>query len=89
MTTLRHRDDICEVWQGDAREVASSMADGSCSLAIVDGPYSCGKADWDRQGIDGLVDWYRPHLEDVGRVCGASASLYLWNTAEGWARLDP
>lgn len=89
MSTLRHRDDICEVWQGDAREVASSMADGSCSLAIVDGPYSCGKADWDRQGIDGLVDWYRPHLEDVGRVCGASASLYVWNTAEGWARLDP
>jgi hypothetical protein len=89
MSTLRHRDDVCEVWQGDAREVASSMADGSCSLAIVDGPYAMGKADWDKQGLDGLVDWYRPHLEDVGRVCGASASLYLWNTAEGWARLDP
>jgi DNA modification methylase len=89
MSTLRHRDDVCEVWQGDAREVASSMADGSCSLAIVDGPYAMGKADWDKQGLDGLVDWYRPHLEDVGRVCAPSASMYLWNTAEGWARLDP
>ena len=89
MSTLRHQDDICEVWQGDAREVASSMADGSCSLAILDGPYALGKATWDRQGIDGLPEWYRPHLEDVGRVCAPSASLYVWNTAAGWARLDP
>jgi hypothetical protein len=89
MAELRHKDDICEVWQGDAREVVSSMADGSCSLAILDGPYAMGKADWDRQGLDGLPEWYRPHLEDVGRVCAPSASLYVWNTAAGWARLDP
>jgi hypothetical protein len=38
--------------------------------------------------IDDLADWYRPHFEDVDRVCAPSASLYVWNTAAGWARLD-
>ena len=89
MAEKRHSDDVCEVWEGDAREIAAGLEAGSCSLAILDGPYSMGKAAWDRQGIDGLADWYRPHLDDVDRVCGASASLYVWNTAEGWARLDP
>lgn len=89
MADLRHRDNICEVWQGDAREVAAGLAPGSCSLAILDGPYGMQKAAWDRMKIDDLPEWYRPHLEDVGRVCAPSASLYVWNTAEGWARLDP
>lgn len=89
MGERRHADSVCEVWEGDAREVAAGVAPGSCSLAILDGPYAMGKAAWDRQGLDGLPDWYRPHLEDAGRVCAASASLYVWNTAAGWARLDP
>ena len=88
MADLRHRDSVCEVWEGDAREVAAGVAPGSCSLAILDGPYAMGKAHWDKQGIEGLADWYRPHFEDVDRVCAPSASLYVWNTAAGWARLD-
>lgn len=59
------------------------------TLAIVDGPYGMGKAAWDCMGIDGLAEWYRPHLERVSELLAASASLYVWNTAEGWARLDP
>lgn len=88
MVELRHRDNVCEVWEGDAREVAAGVPPGSCSLAILDGPYSLGKAHWDKQGIEGLAGWYRPHFEDVGRICAPSASLYVWNTAAGWARLD-
>jgi hypothetical protein len=88
MADLRHRDSVCEVWEGDAREVAAGVALGSCSLAILDGAYGYSKADWDRVSIDDLADWYRPHFEDVDRVCAPSASLYVWNTAAGWARLD-
>ncbi|MGA0092503.1 MAG: DNA methyltransferase [Candidatus Nanopelagicales bacterium] len=73
--------------QGDAREVSQTIEPGSCSLAILDGPYGLGKAEWDR--VADLPTWYAPHLDDVGRVCGASASLYVWNTAEGWAALHP
>lgn len=78
------------VWQADARVVAASLPDGCASCAILDGPYGMGKADWDRIPRGGsLVDLYSDHLADVGRVCAASASLYLWNTAEGWAELHP
>jgi len=58
-------------------------------LVISDGPYALGKGDWDKMGIDGLAEWYAPHVREWSRVCKPSASVYLWNTAEGWARLDP
>ena len=85
----RFANDWCTVYEADCREVAALEEPGSFSLAILDGPYGMGKAAWDRVKIDELAEWYRPHLEDVGRLCGASASLYVWNTAAGWARLDP
>jgi len=36
-----------------------------------------------------LPDWYAPHIEAWVRLCSPSASVYLWNTAEGWALLHP
>lgn len=59
------------------------------SLVVMDGPYAMGIADWDCMKVADLPEWYRPHLEAVTRLAAPSASLYLWNTAEGWARLDP
>jgi DNA modification methylase len=59
------------------------------TLAIIDGPYAMGQAAWDRMKLDDLAEWYRPHLERVSALLAASASVYLWNTAAGWARIDP
>ena len=59
------------------------------ALAIVDGPYAMGKAAWDKMGVDGLAEWYEPHLRRVADLCAPSASMYVWNTAEGAMRLDP
>lgn len=76
------------VWQADARAVAADLPDGCASCAILDGPYGMGKAEWDRVPRGGsLVDLYRDHIADVGRVCAPSASLYMWNTADGWATI--
>jgi len=86
MVSRYDRDGI-RIVEGDAREVSQTIEPGSCSLAILDGPYGMGKAAWDR--VSDLPAWYAPHLDDVDRVCGASASLYVWNTAEGWAALHP
>jgi len=86
---LRYSDHGAEVWHGDAREVAAMQAPGSFSLAILDGPYAMQKAAWDRMKVSGLPDWYAPHLDDVDRLCAPSASLYVWNTGEGWAALHP
>lgn len=78
------------VYEADARDVAAAMPAGCVTVNILDGPYGMGKADWDRVPRGGsLVDLYRGHLEDVGRLSAPSASLYLWNTSAGWAELHP
>jgi len=72
-----------------AEDIYPSIESGSVRLVISDGPYGMAKAAWDKMGVDGLAGWYAPHVEAWGRLCAPSASVYLWNTAEGWARLDP
>ena len=79
-----------EVFEGDARVVAQTLPAGLVSCSILDGPYNCGKAEWDRVPRGGsLGDLYTGHLDDVGRLSAPSASLYLWNTSAGWAELHP
>ena len=77
------------IHRADARQVAAEQAAGSFSLAVLDGPYGMRKAAWDMMKVSGLPEWYAPHLDDAGRLCAPSASLYVWNTAEGWATLHP
>ncbi len=79
-----------QVYEADARLVAATLPPGCASLAILDGAYGLSKAAWDKIPRGGtLADLYQGHLDDVGRVCAASASLYLWNTSAGWAELHP
>jgi DNA modification methylase len=60
---------------------------GSVTLVHSDGPYGLDKAAWDK--VRDLAAWYRPHIAEWGRICAPSASVYLWNTAEGWAAIHP
>ena len=87
--TPRYANPWCAVYEADARHIAAEQDPHTFDLAIFDGAYGFGKGAWDRASLDGLPDWYRPHLEDADRLCEPSATLYLWNTAAGWARLDP
>lgn len=80
--------DRVTLYHGRAEDVYPHLEPGF-TLAVLDGPYGVSIAEWDKMGIDGLADWYRPHLEAITALMAPSASLYLWNTAEGWARLDP
>lgn len=77
------------IHEGDALAVAASLPADHCTLAILDGPYAMNKAAWDRLKVADLPRFYRPHLEAADRILMPSASLYLWNTAEGWATLHP
>ena len=81
--------DRATLYHARAEEVYPHLAPGSVSMIWSDGPYAMKKAPWDMMGIDGLADWYAPHVEAWGRVCAPSATVYLWGTAAGWARLDP
>ena len=81
--------DAATLYHARAEEVYPHIDPGSVSMIWSDGPYAMRKAAWDMMGVDGLADWYAPHVEAWGRVCAPSATVYLWNTAEGWARIDP
>ena len=74
------------IWEGDWME---APLQGGYSMAEVDGPFGMKKAAWDRMNIDGLADWYTPHIARLTSLMLPSSTVYLWNTAEGWARLDP
>ncbi len=77
------------IHRADAMSIYPEIPDGSVRLVISDGPYAMRKADWDMMSLDDLVDFYRPHVEAWTQKCMPSASVYIWGTSEGWARLDP
>ena len=83
---IRHDLPSGTIWEGDWLD---APLPGGYTMAEVDGPYGLSKAAWDKMGIDGLADWYTPHLARITSLMLPSATVYLWNTAEGWARLDP
>ena len=73
-----------------AEDVYPDMPDGSVELVISDGPYNMRKAAWDRfKSWEHFREWYRPHVEAWGRVCAASATVYLWGTQRSVRELAP
>lgn len=76
------------IWKGDALEVAAAEEPGSFSLAILDGPYGLQKSGWDMMRVDELAEWYQPFLAGVDRLCADDATMYVWNTGEGWGSLN-
>ena len=87
--TTRYDQNGITIHEADALKVATLYPADHFTLAILDGPYAMNKAEWDRLKVSDLPRWYRPHLEAADRILAPSASLYLWNTAEGWATLHP
>ena len=82
---IRHDLPSGTIWEGDWMQ---APLPGGYTMAEVDGPYGLSKAAWDKMGIEGLADWYTPHLTRLTSLMLPSATVYLWNTAEGWARLE-
>ena len=78
-----------EIHQVRAEAVYPLIEPGSVRLVISDGPYAMGKASWDAMPMRELGEWYRPHIAEWGRLCMASASVYLWGSAESWAAIHP
>ena len=76
-----------EIIRARVEEVYPTIADGSVTLTVMDGPYGMGKADWDK--VRDLAAFYRPHIAEVSRVSAPSASVYFWNTHDGLIDVDP
>ncbi|MCZ7532671.1 MAG: site-specific DNA-methyltransferase [Acidimicrobiia bacterium] len=58
-------------------------------MIVSDGAYGVGGFPGDPRTVDGLVDWYRPHIESWDKHAHPSTTLWFWNTEQGWATVHP
>lgn len=56
---------------------------------ISDGAYGVRGFHGDTTGPEGLIEWYRPHVEAWSVAARPSTTLWLWNTEVGWATVHP
>jgi hypothetical protein len=56
---------------------------------ISDGAYGVRGFHGDTTGPEGLLEWYRPHVEKWSRAAHPSTTLWFWNTEVGWATVHP
>jgi hypothetical protein len=59
------------------------------AVIISDGAYGVRGFHGDTTGADGLVEWYRPHVEAWSRYATPATTLWFWNTEVGWATVHP
>ena len=75
------------VFHGDALDAYDRWP--SPSTIISDGAYGVGGFPDDPRTVDGLADWYRPHVESWSTHAQPSTTLWFWNTELGWATVHP
>lgn len=56
---------------------------------VSDGAYGVRGFRGDTVDTTGLVDWYRPHVQEWSKHVKPSTSLWFWNTEVGWATVHP
>ena len=61
----------------------------SPTCIISDGPYGLSGFPGDLPTVDGLVDWYRPHVKAWTLKATPQTTLWIWNSELGWATLHP
>jgi len=63
------------------------LCDGweSPTVIVADGPYGLGSYPGDPETPEGLADFYRPFLMKWYERAKPSATLWFWNSEQGWA----
>ena len=56
---------------------------------ISDGAYGVRGFHGDTTDEDGLVDWYRPHIQQWTELSPPGTALWFWGTEIGWATVHP
>ena len=59
------------------------------TVIMSDGAYGVRGFHGDTVGVEGLVDWYRPHVEAWSAAASPATTLWFWNTEVGWATVHP
>lgn len=75
--------DAVRICLGDARVWYAHWA--APTVIVSDGPYGLGQYPGEAPTTAGLAGWYEPHLK-AWYACGLpSATLWFWNSEQGWA----
>ena len=56
---------------------------------VVDGPYGLNGFPGDMPTVDGLTDWYLPHIQAWSERATPQTTLWFWNSELGWATIHP
>ena len=75
------------LYTGDVLEAYPSWP--APALIMSDGAYGLGGFPGDPRTPDGLVDWYREHVETWSKLAQPTTTLWFWNTEIGWATVRP
>jgi hypothetical protein len=76
---LLYRGDVLDAYDGWPAPVT----------IVSDGAYGVRGFHGDTTGPEGLVEWYRPHVEEWSRAARPATTLWFWNTEVGWATVHP
>ena len=58
-------------------------------VILSDGAYGVSGFPGDTPTIDGLLEWYRPHVSAWSEAATGETTLWFWNTEIGWATVHP
>ena len=88
-TRLRSRGEDKRSWilRGDALLLCETWP--TPTAIVSDGPYGVAGFPGDPPTVDGLANWYRPHVEAWARLATPETTLWFWNTELGWATVHP
>ena len=76
-----------QLHKGDVSEAYASWP--APAAIISDGAYGVGGFPGDPWTTEGLVEWYRPHVAVWSKRSPPAATLWFWNTEQGWATVHP
>lgn len=65
--TLIHKDDRCELWQGDCLEVMNEIPDGSVDMILCDLPYGTTRNKWD--SVIPLAELWTQYKRVIKKKC--------------------
>lgn len=61
----------------------------SPTCIVSDGAYGLGLFEGEPSSVEGLVDWYKPHVKRWTRYSTSRTTLWFWGTEVSWATVHP
>ena len=87
MTYYEAKNGSVKIFLGDFLDVVSHWDEPT--VIVSDGPYGVGGYKGDLKTPKGLMDVYKPFIDEWTRRSTPRTTLWFWNTEVGWANVHP